>query len=146
MSLCKRDKPFYIRHSGKASVIDRSHEAQEYRASGLNLVTAAIVYWNSIYWPTPLRIGGHKANSPRTISSPILHRLDGSTSRFPEISSGIVARATSRKPLNLAGKQQGSATALMLHSAFASLSERYATKVFTRAVGMEWHFSNNTLK
>lgn len=30
-------------------VIDRSHEAQQYRASGLNLVIAAIVYWNSTY-------------------------------------------------------------------------------------------------
>src|SRR3546814_19292037 len=26
-----------------------SHEAQQYRASGLNLVIAAIVYWNTIY-------------------------------------------------------------------------------------------------
>ena len=30
-------------------IIDRSHEAQQYRASGLNLVIAAIVYWNTIY-------------------------------------------------------------------------------------------------
>lgn len=30
-------------------VIDRTHEAQQYRASGLNLVIAAIVYWNSTY-------------------------------------------------------------------------------------------------
>jgi TnpA family transposase len=30
-------------------IIDRSHEAQQYRASGLNLVIAAIVYWNSTY-------------------------------------------------------------------------------------------------
>jgi len=29
--------------------IDRNHEAQQYRASGLNLVIAAIVYWNSNY-------------------------------------------------------------------------------------------------
>ena len=28
-------------------IIDRSHEAQQYRASGLNLVIAAIVYWNT---------------------------------------------------------------------------------------------------
>lgn len=27
--------------------IDHSHETQQYRASGLNLVIAAIVYWNS---------------------------------------------------------------------------------------------------
>lgn len=30
-------------------LVDRSHEAQQYRASGLNLVIAAIVYWNSTY-------------------------------------------------------------------------------------------------
>ena len=30
-------------------IADRSHEAQQYRASGLNLVIAAIVYWNSTY-------------------------------------------------------------------------------------------------
>ena len=30
-------------------IIDRSHEAQQYRASGLNLVIAAIVYWNATY-------------------------------------------------------------------------------------------------
>ena len=30
-------------------IADRSHEAQQYRASGLNLVIAAIVWWNSTY-------------------------------------------------------------------------------------------------
>lgn len=30
-------------------IADRSHEAQQYRASGLNLVVAAIVWWNSTY-------------------------------------------------------------------------------------------------
>ena len=30
-------------------IIDRSHEAQQYCASGINLVIAAIVYWNSTY-------------------------------------------------------------------------------------------------
>ncbi|MGV2164611.1 Tn3 family transposase [Rhizobium sp. L80/93] len=35
-------------------IIDRSHEAQQYRASGLNLVIAAIVYWNSTYMATAL--------------------------------------------------------------------------------------------
>lgn len=30
-------------------IIDRSHEAQQYRASGLYLVIAAIVYWNTTY-------------------------------------------------------------------------------------------------
>ena len=30
-------------------IADRTHEAQQFRASGLNLVIAAIVYWNSTY-------------------------------------------------------------------------------------------------
>jgi len=32
-------------------IADRGAEAQEYRASGLNLLIAAIVYWNSTYMP-----------------------------------------------------------------------------------------------
>jgi hypothetical protein len=31
------------------SLAERTHEAQQYRASGLNLVIAAIVWWNSTY-------------------------------------------------------------------------------------------------
>ncbi|WP_145206870.1 Tn3 family transposase [Sphingobium sp. B2] len=31
-------------------IAERSHEAQQFRASGLNLVIAAIVYWNSTYF------------------------------------------------------------------------------------------------
>jgi hypothetical protein len=30
-------------------IISESHDAQQFRASGLNLVIAAIVYWNSTY-------------------------------------------------------------------------------------------------
>lgn len=30
-------------------IADRTHEAQQFRASGLNLVIAAIIYWNSTY-------------------------------------------------------------------------------------------------
>ncbi len=36
-------------------IIDRSHEAQQYRASGLNLVIAAIVYWNTLYMDTAVQ-------------------------------------------------------------------------------------------
>lgn len=36
-------------------IIDRSHEAQQYRASGLNLVIAAIVYWNTVYMDDAVR-------------------------------------------------------------------------------------------
>ena len=30
-------------------IADRTHKAQQFRASGLNLIIAAIVYWNSTY-------------------------------------------------------------------------------------------------
>jgi hypothetical protein len=32
-----------------STVVDRSFEQQRYRASGLNLITAAIVLWNTVY-------------------------------------------------------------------------------------------------
>lgn len=41
---------------------DRSFEQQRYRASGLNLVTAAVVLWNTIYLERAicaLRVNGH---------------------------------------------------------------------------------------
>ncbi len=43
---------------------DRTVESQEFRASGLNLVTAAIVYWNTLYMGRVidhLRAAGHGA-------------------------------------------------------------------------------------
>jgi hypothetical protein len=30
-------------------IVDRTFENQSYRASGLNLVTAAVVFWNTVY-------------------------------------------------------------------------------------------------
>jgi len=38
-------------HAGlnKGEIRDRSFEQQRYRASGLNLVTAAVVLWNTVY-------------------------------------------------------------------------------------------------
>jgi TnpA family transposase len=43
---------------------DRTVESQQFRASGLNLVTAAIVYWNTLYMGRAvehLRAAGHSA-------------------------------------------------------------------------------------
>ena len=67
-------------------IADRGQDAQQFRASGLNLVIAAIVYWNSTYladavehlrsrtatlsppncWPTPRRSPGSTSASPAT--------------------------------------------------------------------------------
>jgi hypothetical protein len=55
---------------------------------GLNLVIAAIVFWNSTYialWPTCAQ--QHNRRPMR--GSPIYHRSAGSTSASPAISCGI---------------------------------------------------------
>ena len=41
------DQAVFLHKQGR--LVDRTFENQTYRASGLNLVTAAIVYWNTIY-------------------------------------------------------------------------------------------------
>ncbi|MDL7288536.1 Tn3 family transposase, partial [Escherichia coli] len=41
--------PPTICNSALGEIRDRSFEQQRYRASGLNLVTAAIVLWNTVY-------------------------------------------------------------------------------------------------
>lgn len=41
------DNAIYTFRQGR--IIDRSHGSEQYRASGLNLVIAAIVYWNTMY-------------------------------------------------------------------------------------------------
>ncbi|TYR67176.1 Tn3 family transposase, partial [Enterobacter hormaechei] len=49
---------------------DRSFEQQRYRASGLNLVTAAIVLWNTVYLEraaNALRGSNKAASSPGSI-------------------------------------------------------------------------------
>ncbi len=57
----------YRRHSpfGLGEIRDRSFENQRYRASGLNLVVAAIVLWNTVYLEraiTALRDSGKDVN------------------------------------------------------------------------------------
>ena len=41
------DQAIFLHKQGRFA--DRTLENQSYRASGLNLVTAAIVYWNTVY-------------------------------------------------------------------------------------------------
>ena len=59
---------------------DRSFEQQRYRASGLNLVTAAVVLWNTVYLERAahaLRSNGHAVDDGLLQS---YHRWAGSTS------------------------------------------------------------------
>src|SRR3546814_16925747 len=62
-------------------IIDRSHEAQQYRASGLNLLVAAIVYWNTTYMDDAAqhrseerRVGKEGVSTCRTRWSPYPHK------------------------------------------------------------------------
>jgi hypothetical protein len=53
---------------------DRSFEQQRYRASGLNLVTAAIVLWNTVYLEraaNALRGNGHTVDGTLLYLSPL---------------------------------------------------------------------------
>ena len=51
---------------------DRSFEQQRYRASGLNLVTAAIVLWNTVYRNAPPGVGrGRQAGGRRAAAIPV---------------------------------------------------------------------------
>jgi len=69
-------------------MIDRTHEALRYRASGLNLVIAAIVYRNSRpTLPMPSGTSLPQARQSHLNCSPTLRQSDGSTLRSRAISS-----------------------------------------------------------
>ena len=60
---------------------DRTHENQRHRASGLNLVVAAIVLWNTVYLERAVAaICAERAKLCPTTRSPTSHRSGGSTS------------------------------------------------------------------
>ncbi|CAO3356338.1 Mobile element protein [Azospirillum melinis] len=56
-------------------IADRGSEAQQYRASGLNLLIAAIVYWNSTYMADAVghlrAVGGTVPNDLLVHTSPV---------------------------------------------------------------------------
>ena len=88
-------------------IIDHSHGAQQYRASGLNLVIAAIVYWNSTYMTDAV-------THLRSIGEPVPDGLLAHTSpvgwEHIAFSGDFLwdraALATGRKPLNLSPKSR----------------------------------------
>jgi hypothetical protein len=76
---------------------DRAVEAQQYRASGLAVVTAAIALWNTVYLGRArddLHLGGEVI---AYACLPTLPRLAGSTSTSPAIISGIRLQPRSRR-------------------------------------------------
>ncbi|BAI74078.1 transposase (plasmid) [Azospirillum sp. B510] len=69
-------------------IADRGAEAQEYRASGLNLLIAAIVYWNSTYMPDAI---AHRRAKRKAVSDELLAHTSpaaGSISACQAISCG----------------------------------------------------------
>ena len=70
-------------------ITDRSRDAQEYQASGLNLVIAAIVYWNSTYMADAVAYLRSVTIQRPITCSPIPRRSNGDTSAFRVTSSGI---------------------------------------------------------
>jgi TnpA family transposase len=91
-------------------IADRGQDAQQFRASGLNLVIAAIVYWNSTYLADAIqhmRTGG-KAVPPELLAqtSPLTWEHIGFSGDF--LWDRAAATAGNRRPLNL-GRERAAA-------------------------------------
>lgn len=87
-------------------IIDRSHEAQQYRASGLNLVIAAIAYWNSTYMADAV---AHLRFDGEVVPEDLLAHTSPIGWEHIAFSGDFLwdraAQTTSRKSLNLQRKQ-----------------------------------------
>jgi TnpA family transposase len=88
-------------------IIDRSHEAQQYRASGLNLVIAAIVYWNSTYMADAV---AHLRSAGTAVPDELMAHTSPVGWEHIAFSGDFLwdraAQATSRKTLNISAKKQ----------------------------------------
>jgi TnpA family transposase len=84
-------------------IADRTHEAQQFRASGLNLVIAAIVYWNSTYTADAV---AHLRHQGEQISDELLAHTSPLTWQHIAFSGDFLwdraaTASESRRPLNL---------------------------------------------
>jgi len=84
-------------------IADHGHEAQQFRASGLNLVIAAIVYWNSTYLADAI---GHMRAEGRPVPAEFLPHTSPVTWEHIGFSGDFLwdraaATAGIRRPLNL---------------------------------------------
>ncbi|HEV2041582.1 MAG TPA: Tn3 family transposase, partial [Casimicrobiaceae bacterium] len=88
-------------------IADRGPEAQQFRASGLNLVIAAIVYWNSTYIAdavTHLRAKEDVADALLAHTTPLIWEHIGFSGDF--LWERAAAAATERRPLNLGRRRE----------------------------------------
>jgi hypothetical protein len=79
-------------------IIDRSHEAQQYRASGLSLVIAAIVYWNSTYMADAV---AHLRSAGEAVPDELMVHTSPVGWEHIDFLWDRAAQATSRKTLNI---------------------------------------------
>ena len=84
-------------------IADRGHEAQQFRASGLNLVIAAIVYWNSTYLADAVQ---HLRDQGKPVPDVLLAHTSPLTWEHIGFSDDFLwdcaaATADRRRPLNL---------------------------------------------
>jgi len=88
-------------------IIDRSHEAQQYRASGLNLVIAAIVYWNSTYMADAV---AHLRSAGTAVADELMAHTSPVGWEHIAFSGDFLwdraAQATSRKALNISAQNR----------------------------------------
>ena len=84
-------------------IADRGQDAQQFRASGLNLVIAAIVYWNSTYLADAVQHlrarGGTVPDALLAHTSPLTGEHIGFSGDF--LRDRAAATAAHRRPLNL---------------------------------------------
>jgi hypothetical protein len=84
-------------------IADRGHDAQQFRASGLNLVIAAIVYWNSTYLADAIE---HMKTNGKAVPAELLAQTSPLTWEHIGFSGDFLwdraaANAGHRRPLNL---------------------------------------------
>ena len=84
-------------------IADQGHEAQQFRASGLNLVIAAIVYWNSTYLADAVQ---HLRDQGKPVPDVLLAHTSPLTWEHIGFSGDFLwdraaATADRRRPLNL---------------------------------------------
>jgi TnpA family transposase len=88
-------------------LIDRSHEAQQYRASGLNLVIATIVYWNSTYMADAI---AHLRSAGTTVPDKLIAHTSPVEWEHIAFSGDFLwdraAQATSRQALNISAQSR----------------------------------------
>ncbi|GAC1573668.1 MAG: hypothetical protein NVS3B5_03450 [Sphingomicrobium sp.] len=80
-------------------IADRSHEAEQFRASGLNPVIAAIVYWNSTYIADAV---AHLRSIGEDVPDELLARTSPVAWRDPITMIGPIAAATAPATASLA--------------------------------------------